>query len=312
MNPLLRLLAILAIGAGGTWFGMTKYQELKQSTSHQLDLNRIQREYLERTGWVNAVPDPDKYRDERNGLTRWYFEQLTEHYNAFPGFKPSYKSLADAEKGKKVEAKAGKKSDQELKQQYFDLTKAAFDRLKEGKYATVFTGTANSMRLDITKVSRVDSGGKPRLRFDLLLWGAQRRQDREKQAAGNTISRMVTAAQFTNIHFKFEDEKKKIFGEMDIQGDPEIKVDYPERWIEEFPAQAVIGYYEIDLLPSEPVEVEITFSLSSRSGTGSDIPASYTFRTLIDPSWKLPPGTAWEGANTEERSKDYIEQKPEK
>ena len=27
--------------------------------------------------------------------------------------------------------------------------------------------------------------------------------------------------------------------------------------------QAVIGYYEIDLLPSEPVEVEITFTLSS-------------------------------------------------
>jgi len=132
--------------------------------------------------------------------------------------------------------------------------------------------------------------------------------DRETSANG-TVSKMLTAATFNSLNFKFIDEKGKVFGEMNVTGDPEIKVDYPERWIEEFPPQAVIGYYELDPLPTEPVKMQLEIAVNSRSGSGNEIPGTFKFEVPIDSGWKLSPGEKWEGATTEERSKDYIEGK---
>jgi hypothetical protein len=310
MNPLIRLLVILAIGGGGAYFGITSYNKLKVKDAHELDLARIQKEWLERANWVNATPEAEKYKEERSSIDKWYFTALNDHYNRYPTFKNYYRvgDELGGKGGEKGGKKGGKKGggDDALKGQYYELTKSVFDSLKEGSYSPVLTSNSNSLRLDIYKLGR-DKGGK--LRFDLVLWGAQRKLEKEAQAAGNTISRMLTACTFTAMNFKFIDEKGKVMGEMNVTGDPEIKVDYPERWIEEFPPQAVIGFYELDPLPAEPVKMQLEMTVTSRSGTGSDIPGSFKFEVPIDPSWKLGQGEKWEGATTEERSKDYIEGK---
>ena len=310
MNPLIRLLLVLAIGVGGAYFGMTSYQKLKIKDAHELDLARIQREWLERENWVDDVPEADKYKEERAGIDRWYFTALTDHYNHYPTFKNYYRvgDELSGKGGKEAGKRPAKKnaSEEQLKQQYYDLTKTVFDALKDGTYAPVLTSTSNSLRLDFYKIGRTSTG---KLRFDVVLWGAQRKMEHDQQAAGNTISRMTTAATFNSINFQFFDEKSKMMGEMNVTGEPEIKVDYPERWIEEFPPQAVIGYYELDPFPAEPVKMHMDVTVNSRALTGSDIPGSFKFDIPVDASWKLGVGEKWEGATTEERSKDYIEGK---
>ncbi len=310
MNPLLRLILELAIVLGGAYFGLTQYQKLKLKDAHEYDMSRIQREWLERANWVDDVAEADKYKEERAGIDKWYFTQVTDHYNRYPAFKNYYRVGDElAGKGPKDSPKKGAKKnagEEALKQQYYDLTKNVFDALKDGTYNPVLTATSNSLRLDIYKLGRAPNG---KLRFDLVLWGAQRRMEHDQQATGNTVSRMSTAATFTSMQFSFYDEKSKMMGEMTVTGDPEIKVDYPERWIEEFPPQAVIGFYELDPFPAEPVKMSLTMGVNSRSLTGADIPATFKFDVPIDASWKLGVGEKWEGATTEERSKDYIEGK---
>ena len=70
---------------------------------------------------------------------------------------------------------------------------------------------------------------------------------------------------------KPEDRLPKMVAEMNLTGEPEIKVDYPERWIEEFPPQAVIGYYELDPLPAAPTKMHLVVTITSHSLTGADI-----------------------------------------
>ena len=309
MNPLIRLFLVLGIGVGGAYFGMTSYNKLKLKDSNEIDLARIQKEWLERANWVNDVAEVDKYKEERAGIDKWYFTALTDHYNRYPSFKNYYRVGDDlagkpsASGGKKAKKNAG---DEALKGQYYELTKTVFDKLKDGSYSPVLTSTSNSLRLDIYKLGRTSTG---KLRFDLVLWGAQRKLEHDQQAAGNTVSRMTTAAQFTSMNFKFIDEKAKMMGEMNVTGDPEIKVDYPERWIEEFPPQAVIGFYELDPLPAEPVKMQLDMTVTSRSLTGADINGNFKFEVPIESGWKLAAGEKWEGATTEERSKDYLEGK---
>lgn len=307
MGLVVRLIGVIIV-AGGMYFGFAKYNELKLEDEHKLELVKLEKDYLEKQNWVNDVPDPAKYRDERLGLAKWYFTELTTHYNRYSKFRHAVVA-PDAEPAKPGK-KAAKKDDVELKKQYFELVKGVYDQLKDQSYQPAYTGTQNSLRLDLYKVGKRTDGQRG-FRFDLVLWGAQRQLDKQQQAAGGTVSRMNTAASFSGISFKFFDEKDKVAAEMPVTGDPEIKVDYPERWIEEFPPQAVIGYYEMPPIPSAAVRMEVTMTVTSRSTTGSDIPATFTWKMPVEAEWKLAPGETWEGATTEERSKDYIEGKAE-
>jgi hypothetical protein len=315
MNPLIRLIAVLVVAAGGSYYAFSTYHTLKREDEHKLDLQRIEKEFLERANWVNVVPSPEKYREERAGIDKWYFGALADHYNHFPQFKNYYRvqdelsGKAPAASGKKGK-KPAKTDDGDVRKEYFELTKATFDAMKDGHYAPAFTGTANSLRLDLLKLAKRTDGQKG-FRVDLVLWGAQRQLDKQTQAAGNTISRMNTAASFSGLNFRFFDEKGKVAAEMPVTGDPEIKVDYPERWIAEFPPQAVVGYYTLPPLPANATKMELTMSVTSRSSSGSEIPASFKWEIPVEADWKLAPGETWEGATTEERSKDYIEGKAE-
>ena len=314
MNPMIRLLALCAVFGVGAYYSFTTIHTLKIEKANAAELAAIHQEWLERANWVNEVPEAEKYKDERNGLAKWYFDALQDHYNRFPTADRNYyreeeelSGKATAAGGKKKKAKA---EDVELKKQYYDLVKATFNSLKDRSYSPVYTANSNSLRLDLVKIAKRGDGQKG-FRIDLVLWGAQRQMQHDRQASGETISKMNTAAGFSGMNIKLFDEKGKVAAEMPVSGDPEIKVDYPERWIEEFPPQAVIGYYNLPPVPSNAVKMELTMNVSSRSPNGADISGNFKWDINVDPEWKLAPGETWEGATTEERSKDYIDGKAE-
>ncbi|HZN93537.1 MAG TPA: hypothetical protein VFB81_12575, partial [Myxococcales bacterium] len=75
------------------------------------------------------------------------------------------------------------------------------------------------------------------------------------------------------------------------------KVDWPERYIAEFPPQMILGHYDLDLLPAEVKNMEITFKVSSRASTGGEAVANFVWKLETPGEWKLKPGEKWEGAS---------------
>jgi len=306
MNPLVRLIAVLAAAGGASYWGLTKYHQLKLEDQHKMELGELQQAWLERANWVDDVPAADAYRDERRGLANWYFTSLNDLNNHFdPSYRNYYREEAEIAGGKKK-----KKDDTELRKQYYALVKNVFDALKDGSYNPQYSAGSSSLRLDILKIAKRSDGQKG-FRMDLVLWGAQRQLQKNRQPTGEIISKMDTSASFSGMNIKLFDDKDKVAAEMPVSGDPEIKVDYPERWITEFPPQAVIGYYNLPPVPANATKMELTMNVSSRSPNGSDIPGSFKWDIPVDPEWKLAPGETWDGATTEERSKDYIDGKAE-
>jgi hypothetical protein len=305
---LVRLVIVLAAAGGGTYWGLSQYHHLKIDDQHKLELAELQSSWLERANWVDDVPAPEAYRDERKGLANWYFTSLTDMNNHF---EPSYRNYYRVEQEMDAPGKKKKKNDDAaLRKQYYTLVKNVFDSLKDGSYNPQFSAGSSSLRLDLLKIAKRDDGQKG-FRIDLVLWGAQRQLDKTRQPTGEIISKMNTSASFSGMNIKLFDDKGKVAAEMPVSGDPEIKVDYPERWIEEFPPQAVIGYYNLPPVPANAEKMELTMTVVSRSPNGGDISGNFKWDIPVDAQWKLAPGETWDGATTEERSKDYIDGKAE-
>ncbi len=174
-----------------------------------------------------------------------------------------------------------------------------FDRMRTGKYAPVLTGTDKGLRLDIVSADVVMMGNKPKIRFPMVLWGAQR-ETREDERTG--VKRVMTWAEFATT-FRLLDDKGKLYGEMST-GNPGMRNDYPERLIAEFPPQIVLGQYELDPVPATVSVMEMLVSVRSHSPSGGDISAQYTWKIPVPDDWRLKPGETWEGATETTRSEE--------
>ncbi len=261
----------------------------------QRDANaaRIKIEYLERVGWIRSNPDEKSYKDEVETFFRWYFGQVQEHLNRFGGNRNFDGYLAELEKRKDPQA-AEKKA-------IYDYVKNVFDKMREGKYQPVWSASDKGLRLDVLSTEPVTSGGEPKIRYQVVLWGPQR----ELREDGK-VRKMATSASWS-IMWKMFDEKGKLISEMTAQGDPSNKVDWPERFIPEFPPQMYLGHYDVDLVPAEVKNMEITFTVASRSSTGGDQNAQFLWKLEPPAEWKLRPGEQWKGAQESVRPEDEID-----
>ena len=173
--------------------------------------------------------------------------------------------------------------------------------MRSGKYAPVWTATDKGMRLDVLSSDVVMVLGQPQVRLQLVLWGAQR----ELTEDNNKRKKMVTSASF-NTKWVLNDDKGKLIGEMQA-GDPSMKIDFPERFIAEFPPQMVLGHYDMDMVPANVTKMDITFTVGSRSASGGDANATYNWKLDVPSEWKLRPGEEWKGATVSERPEEEID-----
>lgn len=267
-----------------------------REAQREADAQRIQSEYLERVGWMRANPNEATYREELKPFFKAYFDQVDEHLTRFGGNKKFDTYLEELEK----RAEAGKDERADDKKAFFEYTRKTFDRLREGKYSPVWTATDKGMRLDVMSSDVVMVMGKPQVRLQMALWGAQRMLKDEGK-----VRKMLTSASFNTV-WKLTDAKGKLLGEM-RGGDPSMKVDFPERYIAQFPPQMVLGHYDLDLMPNEVAKMEMTISVSSRASSGGDATANYVWKLDVPSEWKLGAGETWEGATQEERPEDEID-----
>jgi len=260
----------------------------------EADFTRIQKDYLERVGWMRANPDEASYRQELSPFFKVYFEQVGSHQNRYKLSKDFDAYLVELEqRGEKEERIAERKA-------FYEYTRKVFDQMREGRYKPQWTATDKGMRLDVVSSDVVKVLNKPQVRLQLALWGAHR----EERTDGK-VKKMVTSAAF-KTQWKLTDEKGKLLGEMTGE-DPSMKVDFPERFIAEFPPQMVLGHYDMDLVPNEVKKMEITFNVSSRAASGGDATATYVWKLDVPSEWRLGAGEQWEGAEVTERAEEEID-----
>ncbi|MCI0573022.1 MAG: hypothetical protein L0Y66_19930 [Myxococcaceae bacterium] len=253
---------------------------------------RIQREYLERVGWLRVNPDEQAYRDDVKSFLRWYFGEVDAHVK-------HYRLNADFDDYlHEVEARAANGKDEQLEKRkaYYASVKKLFDGMRAGTYRPMWTASDKGMRLDVldAQVQAVD--GHPRVVLPLVLWGAQRT---EREEARN-LRKVVASANFDAL-IRLFDAKGKQIGEVPISGGPDMRVDHPERLIKEFPAQLVLGRYELPLVPAEVTRMEVTVNVTTSPEYGRPAQAAFAWKVDVPAEWKLRPGEAWEGAEVVER-----------
>jgi hypothetical protein len=294
-----RYFGVIVIIAGVLLAAVMSYRSAStkaREAQRDADAQRIQAEYLERVGWMRTNPDGATYKDELKPFFRAYFEQVDTHLTQFGGNKKFDGYLEELEK----RSESGKEERANDKKAFYEYTRKVFDSLREGKYSPVWTATDKGMRLDVVSSDVVMVMGKPQIRLQLALWGAQRSLKDEGK-----VRKMLTSASFDTV-WKLTDAKGKLLGEM-RGADPSMKVDFPERYIPQFPPQMVLGHYDLDQLPSDVAKLEMTINVSSRSASGGDATATYVWKLDVPSEWKLGAGETWEGATQEERPEEEID-----
>jgi hypothetical protein len=284
------IVGVVAAGVVTSRSASTRADEAQR----QADFTRIQKDYLERVGWLRTNPDDGSYRQEVSPFFKTYFEQVASYQNRYKLNKNFDGYLDELEKrGEKDERAQDKKA-------FYDYTRKVFDQMREGRYKPVWSATDKGMRLDVLSSDVVMVLKKPQVRLQLVLWGAQREERQDGK-----VKKMVTSASF-KTQWKLTDEKGKLIGEMTAD-DPSMKVDFPERFIAEFPPQMVLGHYDMDLIPNEVKKMEITFNVSSRAQSGGDATATYLWKLDVPSEWRLGAGETWEGAEVSERAEEEID-----
>jgi len=306
------LVVILGFSAAGV-VGYRRTTEAQSQAARELASLRLKVDALERLGWMRSDPDPDGYKNDVKGFLKWYFDQvstLQSRHGGNPAFDDylkdidrKAKALADADLPQLPDGRPrGPMSNPVNRKAFWEWEKAMFDRMRTGKYAPVLTGTDKGLRLDVVSADVVMVGNKPKIRFPIVLWGAQR-ETREDERTG--VKRVMTWAEFATT-FRLLDDKGKLYGEMST-GNPGMRNDFPERLIAEFPPQTVLGQYELDPVPATVSVMEMLVSVRSHAPSGGDINAQYSWKIPVPDDWRLKPGETWEGATETTRTEEEID-----
>jgi hypothetical protein len=195
-------------------------------------------------------------------------------------------------------------SDQQVneRKKVYETVKSTFDSFRQGSYSPVFSATDKGVRFDIASSNVKLVGGEPKIHLPIVVWGAQR----ELREDNNRMKKMVTSTSFS-VSWRLFDDKGKLYGEMTASGDPTNKIDYPERYIAEFPAQIVLGEYDIDLLPAAVKRAEMQFTVATRAPSGGEADSTYTWKLDVPSEWKMKDGETWKGATEDVRPEEEID-----
>jgi len=247
--------------------------------------------------------DEKSYKSEVDTFFRWYFKEVNDHINKFGGnrkFDEYLTELDERSKKKKKGSDDGDNTD-EKKAQY-DYARKFFDEFKEGKYDPMWTSTDHGIRWDIVGTQPVGD----KTRFTFVVWGIPG-EDRVVDDRGTR--KWVVSASFKS-NWKMWDEKGKLFGEMHAEG-VDMKVDDPQRRIRWFPQQIIVDHFDVPKIPAEVKNIEVSFTQSTRSLTGTDILANHLWKLDLPAEWKLKPGEKWEGAQDSVRPEEEINARAE-
>ncbi|MCL2012052.1 MAG: hypothetical protein FWG75_04610 [Cystobacterineae bacterium] len=275
---------------GAVVFAVKKWGEAKFEADKALSEIRLKADYLERVSWMRSMPSEVAYRSELGAFLQWYFAQTDAHIQAFnlnPQLDDYLKELSWA--GSSIDRL------EERKKVYEDV-RSVFDLMQKGRYHPQWSASSQGVRLDVLSTRTVVEKGENKIRYQLVIWGLPRIRTEDRQ-----LLRIHNRASF-RAQWRMFDLKGKLIAEMRSVGDMAGRVDWPERYVSMFPADVTLGYYDVDLMPSNAETVEISFNIFSASLTGGDMRPAFVWKQTIPPEWRLRPGEVWEALPVEKLS----------
>lgn len=278
------VILVMCAAAVFLWLLPKTQREGAQTT----EMEKLRKEYLERATFAMGVKDAGLYGEERRALFKWYKNRLTEHENKFPGSVNIERFEAELKKKNGREA--------ELYEKRYELVKAFWALVSSGKYIPEFTAQDQGLRLDIYRLEPVTVAGSSMVRMHFALYGVQR-QWLDEQKNGMHIWRMRTNMRFEQFRVDGYDASGKQKFEMSTGSGEPFNVNYPERFVAEFPPAMVIGYYEIPQIPAAD-SVVLTFNIGTRSVvSGQEILATFKWSLKELPrELTMPNGQTWKDA----------------
>jgi hypothetical protein len=300
MNPVVRLLLLIvaALAVGG--YALHEYQTRTIQAEAKYDLLRIQRDWDERAPAAREITGADEYRDEMSGLFRWYFGALRDHDNHFPeqrNHETGWKDILH-----KHEASAIKQPEFEALSQNHATVDEVYKMFQSGRYDPVYSAASMGQHFDFFRVQREQHDNQPMIRMDFVWWGPQRKVEFEKGETGTT-KRVQVSAEVTGLTMTLNDAKDKLYAEVH-GGEPNEKISDPDRYLDMFPANCVLGTYWIALVPHEAQTLKFEVDALTRTASGHEIPAKFEWDIPLKDDWKLAEGQKWEGATEEIREED--------
>ncbi|MBK9517138.1 MAG: hypothetical protein IPO09_07230 [Anaeromyxobacter sp.] len=287
----MKRLLLVALPAGLAMLGaillLQAWRARGDAFEARLERSRLKREFAERSALARALPTapPEAWQAESAALVRWYVEGLSAIRNRHPGEPARPTALAAAEEEKKLAAK-----DRETLLDFQRYAEERFELLRGARYAPVASAVAEGLRLDLLAIQPGPSPeGGPGLRVDFALWGAPRLLERE--ATGErSVARTVVPVALRQLSLRLLDEQGALFGGMAGGGEPHQKLLDGERFVEDFPPAILFGTYWLELLPRQPVTLELELTASVRGASGRERPAALIVTLPIEEGWRLPPG----------------------
>lgn len=305
MNPLVRTLIVGGLVVAGAIVGINVHNASVNELEYDKSRLALRAAYDERAAYVRSIADETRYREELSTAYKWYLAESDGIYNRFPGKKVEDKTLKEMEA--QVAAGKMKQPDFVERKEFFDLTKQFFQLFDSGRYNPLFTAVHTGLRFDIVDIRRDVNEGKPGLRIDFTVSGAPRLETVSKQDGKAIATKMTLNFGLTSLDVEYVSEKEvpaKKKGAMPEKertlvgggktGAPTIVVEYPERWIEQFPPQYAVGTWWMDPMPAEATHVKLDFGGEIRSQNGM-LPVDYTYEADIRPEWKVKDGEKFEG-----------------
>lgn len=283
---LLAIAAIVIVVAAGISY--TMFSTAKKDAGRHQEFDQVRREYLERAPLALTMADPGRYEEERRALFKWYLNALTNHYNKYPDDKDYFRF--------EKELKSKKNTDTAAYEKRYGLIKSFWEMMSAGKYIPVFTAFDQGIRFDVYRLETTTLDGEPSVRLHFALYGIQR-QWSEDQTGGNRVLRMRVNTRFEEFKVEGRDETGKPKLEMSLGSGEPFNINYPERFIEEFPPAMLLGYYEIPRIP-KVASVEMTFQIGTRSVvSGQEVQGNFVWKMNDMPSeLALPGGQEWKNA----------------
>ena len=131
--------------------------------------------------------------------------------------------------------------------------------------------------------------------MDVVLWGAPRREVTTaiKQGVG-THTKMELDFGLKGLDLEFVDAKEKLIGGGNT-GSPTMVVDYPERWVPDFPPQVALAIWYMDPFPADTKTIDLKMSGEVKSPTSPAFAINQEWKIVAQPDWLIRPGEKFDG-----------------
>jgi hypothetical protein len=303
---LLSLLGILVIG-GIIIYLIIYATRTNAERSYEIEKKNLVQDFIIKNAWMRVAKNKAQYSTEITALVKSHISKIKELYTKYGKEMDIDRKWREYTEGGKETgtqlAMLGEKADKKYSEQRaameeaFKYSKEVFQMFLEARYNPIYTATDESVRLDFYEISRVQEGGNTHMRWKFIMWGA------------------FPEMRYPGIAITLYDENGKKFGEINSSSSqPNLRVEDPTIWVEDFPPLAMPGYYDLPLIPYPVAKMDMEFRYSAKTYFGSEVSWSLIYKDVpVEPSWKLPPDAKWEAQAVEETPPEFNEDiSPEK